>query len=156
MANSRKNIADTVWELIEPTVEAQGCSLWNVEYLREGTRQILRITIDREDGVDIEHCEAVHRAIDPVLDEADPIPVQYYLEVSSPGVERDLSLQFHFEYALGMKIDLHFFTAIDGVKQMSGILTEYNAEEKTLTADGKVIPLDKISKANIHFDFENN
>lgn len=103
MSNSRKNIAETVTEIIKPYVEAQGCSLWDVEYVREGAKQILRITIDREDGVDINHCEAVHRAIDPVLDETDPIPVQYYLEVSSPGVERELRLPFHFTYAVGPK-----------------------------------------------------
>ncbi len=156
MANSRKNIAETVTEIISPYVEAQGCSLWDVEYVKEGARQILRITIDREDGVDIEHCEAVHRAIDPVLDETDPIPVQYYLEVSSPGVERELRLPFHFEYALGMTVDLHFFTAFEGVKQMTGTLNAFDKETDVLDVGGKIIPRDKISKANIHFDFENN
>ncbi len=154
MSNSRKNIAETVTEIIKPYVEAQGCSLWDVEYVREGAKQILRITIDREDGVDINHCEAVHRAIDPVLDETDPIPVQYYLEVSSPGVERELRLPFHFTYAVGQSVDLKFYTAIDGVKQLTGILTHFDADAKSVEMEGKIIPLDKISKANIHFNFD--
>ncbi len=154
MSNSRKNIAETVSELIKPFVEAQGCSLWDVEYVKEGAKQILRITIDREDGVDIDHCEAVHRAIDPVLDEADPIPVQYYLEVSSPGVERELRLPFHFIYAVGQHVDLKFYTAVDGVKKLTGILTRFDSEAETVEVDGKIIPLEKISRANIHFNFD--
>ncbi len=155
MAKAHKNIAETVNEIIKPYVEAEGCSIWDVEYVKEGARQILRITIDREGGVDIDHCEAVHRAIDPILDETDPIPVQYYLEVSSPGVERELRRPFHFTYALGQVIDLKFFTAFDGVKQMTGVLSSFDEEEKTLTVDGKVIPIEKISAANIHYNFEN-
>lgn len=156
MANNRKNIAETVSEIIKPYVEAQGCRLWYVEYVREGARQILRVTIDSDDGVDIDDCEAVHRAIDPVLDEADPIPVQYYLEVSSPGVERELRTCAHFEYAVGREIDLKFFTAIDGSKQLTGVLNSFDPDGKTLTVGERLIPLDAVSKANIHFDFDDN
>jgi len=154
MATNHKNIAETVWELIQPTVEAHECFLWDVEYLKEGTRQVLRITIDREEGVDIDHCEAIHRAIDPILDEADPIPVAYYLEVSSPGVERELRLPFHFEAAIGVTVDIKLFTAVDGVKQLTGTLTAYDAEAETITVDEHLLPLEKVSKANVHFDFE--
>lgn len=156
MANNRKNIAETVSEIIKPYVEAQGCWLWDVEYVREGARQILRVTIDSADGVDIDDCEAVHRAIDPILDEVDPIPVQYYLEVSSPGVERDLRTPAHFEYALGQRIDLKFFTAVNGSKQMTGVLNAFDADGKMLTVDETLISLDAVSKANIHFDFDDN
>lgn len=156
MANNRKNIAETVSEIIKPYVEAQSCWLWDVEYVREGARQILRVTIDSADGVDIDDCEAVHRAIDPILDEADPIPVQYYLEVSSPGVERDLRTPAHFEYALGQRIDLKFFTAVNGSKQMTGVLNAFDADGKMLTVDETLISLDAVSKANIHFDFDDN
>ncbi len=155
MANSHKNIAQTVSELLSPIIQKQHCTLWDVEYVKEGPKQILRVTIDREEGVDIEHCEAVHRAIDPVLDEADPIPVQYYLEVSSPGVERELRLPFHFEYAVGRKIDIKLYTAFEGVKQITGLLSSYDVDKQSLTVDGKEITLDKIAKANIHYDFEN-
>ena len=155
MAGAHKNIAETVSELIEPCVNEHGCSLWDVEYVKEGSRQILRITIDKEDGVDIEDCEAVHRAIDPLLDEADPIPVAYYLEVSSPGVERELRLPWHFDVCIGSIIDVKLFSALDGAKQISGELVSYDDEKKILTVGEKQIPFDKVSKANLHYDFEN-
>lgn len=154
MANSKKNIAETVTELIMPTVNSLGCSLWDVEYVKEGARQILRVTIDKENGVDINDCEAVHRAIDPVLDEVDPIPVQYYLEVSSPGVERELRHPFHFEVCMGHKVNVKLFTALNGSKQYTGILSAYSDDEKTITVDDVIIPLEKASKINLHFDFE--
>ncbi len=152
MANSHKNIAETVADGIRACVEEQGCILWDVEYLKEGARQILRVTIDREDGVDIDRCEAVHRAIDPLLDELDPIPVAYYLEVSSPGLERELRLPFHYAYAVGKRVDLKFYTALDGAKQLTGVLSD--CSEEGVVVDGKRIPFDKIAKANIHFDFQ--
>ncbi len=154
MANSKKNIAETVTELIMPTVNSLGCSLWDVEYVKEGARQILRVTIDKENGVDINDCEAVHRAIDPILDEADPIPVQYYLEVSSPGVERELRLPFHFEVCMGHKVDVKLFTMLNGSKQYTGILSAYSDEDKTITVNDVIIPLDKAARINLHFDFE--
>lgn len=154
MANAKKNIADTVWDLILQTVNELGCSLWDVEYVKEGARQILRVTIDKESGVDINDCEAVHRGIDPILDETDPIPVQYYLEVSSPGVERDLTRPFHFEVCNGQKVDVKLFTAVNGQKQYAGILNGYSEEDKTVTVDDVIIPLDKAARINLHFDFE--
>ncbi len=154
MANSKKNIAETVTELIMPTVNNLGCSLWDVEYVKEGARQILRVTIDKESGVDINDCETIHRAIDPILDEADPIPVQYYLEVSSPGVERELRLPFHFEVCMGHKVDVKLFTMLNGSKQHTGVLTAYSEEDKTITVNDVIIPLDKAARINLHFDFE--
>lgn len=154
MANAKKNIADTVWDLILPTVNELGCSLWDVEYVKEGARQILRVTIDKENGVDINDCEAVHRGIDPILDETDPIPVQYYLEVSSPGVERDLTRPFHFDVCNGQKVDVKLFTALNGQKQYTGTLNAYSEEEKTVTVDDVIIPLDKAARINLHFEFE--
>ncbi len=154
MAENRKSIVQTVTELISPTVAEKGCTLWDVEFVREGARKVLRITVDCEEGVDIDRCEAVHRAIDPLLDEADPIAEAYYLEVSSPGIERELRLPAHFRYAIGKKVDLRFFTPVDGAKQGSGVLTAFDEEKKTLTVDGVEIPLDKIAKANLHFDFD--
>ncbi len=153
MAGNHKNIADTVWDLILPTVSEQGCSLWDVEYVKEGARRILRITIDRAEGVDIDCCEAVHRAIDPILDEADPIPDAYYLEVSSPGVEREIRRPFHFEVMMGLKVDVKLFTAVDGVKQRTGLLEGYDENAGTVTVDGCVLPLEKVSKISQHFDF---
>ena len=154
MAGTHKNIAETVWELIFPTVLEQGCSLWDVEYVKEGARRILRITIDRAEGVDIDCCEAVHRAIDPILDEADPIPDAYYLEVSSPGVEREIRRPFHYEVMKGLTVDVKLFTAVDGVKQLTGTLEGYDETNETVTVEGHVFPLNKVSKINQHFDFK--
>lgn len=154
VAIEKKNIASTVWELIQPTVNELGCSLWDVEYVKEGSKQILRITIDKENGVDINDCEAVHRGIDPILDEADPIPVQYHLEVSSPGIERELRLPFHFEVCNGLKVDVKLFTAFEGKKQYTDVLNGYNEEDMTVTVGNVTIPLEKAARINLHFDFE--
>mgnify|MGYP002512355160 CR=1 FL=1 len=92
MKKSSGNIAETVRTLAEPIAESLGYFLWDVEYVKEGARRILRLTIDTEseEGITIDDCEKMHRAIDPLLDEADPIDEAYHLEVSSPGIEREL------------------------------------------------------------------
>lgn len=151
-----KNISAAVKDLIKPTVEANGCLLWDVEYVREGSRQILRITIDKDDGMlTIDDCEAVHRAIDPVLDEADPIETAYYLEVSSPGVERALKEPWHIKKYIGSEVDVKLYSAIDGEKSFTGVLETFDEESKTLTVKGKSFTLDKAAKINVHFTFDN-
>ena len=94
-------ITDQVWEFAEPLVKACGCSLWDVEYVREGGEWFLRLYLDKEGGVDIDDCEAVSRAVDPVLDEKDPIPESYRFEVCSAGLERQLKRPSDFERYLG-------------------------------------------------------
>ena len=89
-------ITEQVWQFAEPLVQAQGCSLWDVEYVREGGEWFLRLYIDKDGGVDIDDCEAVSRAVDPVLDEKDPIPESYRFEVCSAGLERQLKRLFDF------------------------------------------------------------
>ena len=96
MAN-RKNVVTTVRELVAPVADSMGYTLWDVEFVREGARRVLRITLDKPEGINIDDCEAFHRTIDPMLDEADPIDQSYYLEVSSPGIERELKYDFHFD-----------------------------------------------------------
>lgn len=131
------NIADTVGALLAPTVNALGYTLWDVEYRKEGADYHLEVTIDKEKGITIEDCERVHRAIDPVLDEADPIPDAYILDVSSPGIERVLRTEAHLSYAVGMKVELRFFSAKDGKKSLVGTLCEVGKENLTvLLADG--------------------
>ena len=154
-----KGIAETVRELLQDTVEGLGYELWDVEYVKEGSRWYLRITIDNADGISIDDCEKVHRTIDPMLDEADPIADSYYLEVSSPGLERILRLPAHFAAFIGEKIQCKLFQAIDGVRIPVGILTDYNAETDTVTMEcgeqSLSIPRANISRANVVFDFEN-
>ncbi len=118
----KKNIAGTVWDLIEPVAEELGYSIWNVEYVREGAEMYLRITIDSEEGIDIDDCERMTRAIDPLLDEADPIEDAYYLEVSSPGVERILVTDEHFEVMAGSEVEIKLYRALNGTKTVRGVL----------------------------------
>lgn len=122
MANT-KNIAGVVRELLTPTAESMGYELWDVEFVREGARRVLRITIDKPEGINIDDCEAFHRTIDPILDDADPIETSYYLEVSSPGIERELKYDSHFSASLGCEIEIKLFAPDEkGRKTVCGIL----------------------------------
>ncbi len=154
MANS-KRVADVVTELIEPTVIELGYILWDVEFVREAAEWFLRITIDSEEGINIEDCEKVHRAIDPMLDEADPIEVSYRLEVSSPGLEREIRTDAHFEACIGEEIQVKLFTNLDGKKAYTGILKAYENKQIILeTDDGeKCIDRKAASKVRTVFHF---
>jgi len=155
MAN-QKNIAGTVRELLTPTADTMGYELWDVEFVREGARRILRITIDKPEGINIDDCEAFHRAIDPLLDEADPIDSAYYLEVSSPGVERDLKYDFHFAACEGEEVEVRLFAPDEkGRKSIKGTLV--GLEDGNIVvrlADGDVkIARAAASKVKTVFDF---
>lgn len=132
----KKNIAGTVTDLIAETVAGNGCELWDVEYVKEGADWHLRVTIDREGGVGIDDCERVHRAIDPILDEADPIEGSYYLEVSSPGIERELKTDAHLAACAGALSEARLFAPLNGTKSVVGRLTAFDGETVTLTPDG--------------------
>ena len=149
-----QGIAERVRVAIEETVTEKGCSIWDVEYVKEGSRKVLRITIDSPDGIDLDKCEEVHRAVDPIIDALDPIDEFYYLECSSPGLERTLRKPEHFLYAVGKKVDIKLFTPVCGIKEISGILDSVSCERDSVTVDGTVIMLKNISRANLHFDFE--
>ena len=118
----KKGIKDTVREAIEPTVTELGYSIWDITYSKVGADYHLEITIDNEKGIYIEDCEKVHRAIDPILDEIDPIEGFYYLDVSSPGVERELRTEEHITAMVGSKVEAKLFSARDGKKSVIGKL----------------------------------
>ena len=130
-------IAATVRELGAPTAESMGLFLWDVEYVREGADMYLRITIDKDEGVGIEDCEKFHRAIDPMLDEADPIEGSYVLEVSSPGVERTLTRPEHFEMMRGEEVEVRLFAPVDGKKVYTGTLESGDGAVVIMTEDGQ-------------------
>ena len=133
MAKNAKSISETVRELAEPIADGLGCWVWDVEYVKEGTRKILRITIDSEEGIDINVCEQLHRTIDPLLDEADPIDEPYYLEVCSPGLERELIRDEHFEQFIGADIMVKMLRPIEGVgREFNGVLKAYDSGEVTV------------------------
>ena len=148
----KQSIAETVAALLAPTVEELGYRLWDVEYGKEGADFHLTVTIDHDDGITIDDCERVHRAIDPILDEADPIEDAYYLNVSSPGIERVLRTEAHLIASIGERVELRFFAAIDGQKSVRGTLAAVDAEAVTLE-DGGRYPRAAIAKAQtLYFD----
>ena len=139
-------IKDVVREAILPTVTELGYSIWDITYSKIGSDYHLEITIDNEAGINIEDCEKVHRAIDPILDEKDPIEGFYYLEVSSPGIERELRTEEHFAWAVGEKVEAKLFTALDGKKSILGTLSAYEDGNATITtANGEI----KVARGDI-------
>ncbi len=150
-----KGIAATVREGISPVADALGYMLWDVEYLKEGARRILRVTIDSESGITIEDCERMHRAIDPILDEIDPIEDAYDLEVSSPGIERDLRTDAHIDACMGERVEVRFFAPFEGQKSIEGVLAgRESCEALLLEIDGQVKTLPRQSIAKIRTVFE--
>ena len=127
------NAAERVFDLIKETVEANAVSLWDVRFVKEGANWYLRVIIDSEQGISIDDCTAVHHAIDPILDQADPIDKSYYLEVCSPGLERELTRDEHFIAMTGEKIKLKLYKARDGVKEFGGILKSGDKEKVIIT-----------------------
>ena len=144
----KKSVKDTVREAIEPTVTGLGYTIWDVTYSKIGADYHLEITIDSEDGIGIDDCERVHRAIDPILDECDPIEGFYYLEVSSPGIERELRTDEHIAACIGETVEAKLFAQRDGRKTVVGILDSYE-DGCVVIAEGEStlsIPRSEISK----------
>ena len=130
-------IEKTVHDLALPVVEARGLELWDVEYVTEGGQKYLRIYLDGPEGVDLDACEAVSRAMDPILDEADPVPDSYIFEVSSAGCERALKRPSDFERFLGSNVEVKLYSAADGAKQWVGKLLSYEDGDVTIDAGGE-------------------
>ena len=122
----KKSVVSVVWELARPVCDACGVILWDVEFVKEGADFVLRITIDKAEGVTIDDCEAVNRAIDPLLDEADPIETSYKLEVSSPGIERTLSRPEHFTSSIGADVEISLYAPYEGSRKVHGRLVAYD------------------------------
>ena len=118
-------ITEKVTQMALPVVEAHGCTLWDVEYVREGSEYFLRLYLDKEGGVDINDCEAISRAMDPILDEEDPIPESYHFEVCSAGLERPLKRPSDFERFMGEPIMVKLYRPRNGLKEIPGILRGY-------------------------------
>ena len=131
-----KNIAGSVRLLAEPLAEELNVFIWDVEFVKEGARRILRITIDNEEGITIDDCERFHRAIDPILDEADPIEEAYYLEVSSPGIERELKNEMHISACEGWPVEVKLYAPVDGAKVFRGELCECPEGYIVIKTDG--------------------
>ena len=109
-------VTELVAKLAEPVVKENGCELWDVEYVREGSEYFLRLYLDKESGVDINDCERISRAMDPILDEKDPIPTSYHFEVCSAGLERALKRPSDFERFMGSAITVKLYRPRNGLK----------------------------------------
>ena len=151
----KKSIKETVREAIEPTVRELGYDIWDITYSKIGADYHLEITIDSEAGIFIDDCEKVHRAIDPILDECDPIEGFYYLEVSSPGIERELRTAEHISRSIGQKVEARLFAAKDGKRVFKGILSAFEDGNITISEEigDTVLTQSEISKlTTVYFE----
>lgn len=139
-----KKVTELTAELAAPFVEAAGCTLWDVEYVREGGAWYLRVYIDCEAGVTIGQCEAVHRPLGDALDAADPIEGSYVLEVCSAGCDRALKKPEHFAACMGREVEVRLYRPRDGRKEFHGVLTGYGQGDVTIeTAAGEPLRFEK-------------
>ena len=136
-------ITDKVTELAKPVVEEEGCSLWDVEYVREAGSWFLRIFIDKDGGVGIDDCERISRRLDPILDEADPIPDSYVFEVGSAGAERELKRPGDFEQFMGSEVEVRLYQPVNGCKVYVGVLAGYDNSRVTVTVGKNEVSFDK-------------
>lgn len=145
-------ITDKVTGLARPVVEEEGCSLWDVEYVREAGCWYLRIYIDKEGGVGIDDCERISRRLDPILDEADPIPDSYVFEVGSAGAERELKRPGDFEQFMGHEVEVKTYKPINGSKAFVGELAGYadGAVTVRVGADNMTFEKNQIALVRLH------
>ncbi len=137
------NIEEKVESLVKPKVEELGYKLYDVEYAKEGKDYFLRIYIDSEKGIDITDCEKVSRELNDILDEADYIKTEYFLEISSPGVERILRKDSHLEENIGNEVEVKLFKSIDKEKVISGKITKFDKEDIYIQTDSKEVKIER-------------
>ena len=147
-------VTDLVAGLALPIVEKHGCELWDVEYVREGSEYFLRLYLDKEGGVDITDCEAISRAVDPLLDQYDPIPESYHFEVCSAGLERALKRPGDFERFMGSPITVKLYRPRNGLKEIPGILRGYEDGRVTVEAGKETITFEKSEVALVRLRVE--
>ena len=129
MAKEKKlRTADTARTLARPVLESMGLTLWDLRFEKEGVNWYLRYFIDKPGGVNFQDCESFSRAIDKLLDEADPIEQSYILEVGSPGIERALTRPEHFSFYLGHQIHIRLIRPREGVRDVFGTLTGHGQD----------------------------
>ena len=136
-------VTDVVAQLAAPVVEQAGCSLWDVEYVKEAGEWFLRVYIDKEGGISIDDCEAVSRPLSDLLDEADPIEGSYTFEVSSAGADRVLKKPEHFARFQGQEVEVKLYRPRDGRKDFVGVLRSWRDGDVTLDVGGEPITFEK-------------
>ncbi len=136
----KADVCTAVYELAAPIAEANGCTIYDIEFVKEGSDYYLRVFLDMADesrSVSLNECEAVSRALSEALDVADPIGPAYMLEVSSPGLDRALKKEEHFKRFMGSPVDIGLYKAINGAKLITGTLKGYDGEKITIELNGE-------------------
>lgn len=147
------NTVNAVWEIAKPIADELGLDIWDIRFEKEGSSWYLRIFIDKADGVSIDDCVNMSHAIDKPLDDADPIEQSYCLEVSSPGIERDLKRDAHFEACIGKRIKLKLIRPLNDKREYNGILKSYdNSVIELRTDDGSGIMINKKEASYVKLD----
>ena len=145
-------ITEKVAALAKPVVEEEGCTLWDVEYVREAGTWYLRIFVDKEGGLSIDDCERISRRLDPMLDEADPIPDSYVFEVGSAGAERELKRPSDYAQFMGHEVEVRLYQPLNGSKAFVGPLKGYDDGDVTIDFGGTEMRFDKgrIAQVRLH------
>ena len=147
-------VTELVASFAEPIVKQHGCELWDVEYVREGSEYFLRLYLDKEGGVDINDCEAISRAVDPILDEKDPIQGSYHFEVCSAGLERALKRPADFERFMGSAVTVKLYRPRNGLKEIPAVLRGYENGRITVEAGKETITFEKSEVALVRLRVE--
>lgn len=144
-------VTETVAALARSVVEERGCTLWDVEYVKEAGEWFLRLYIDKAEGVSIDDCEAVSRPVSDLLDEADPIPGSYTFEVSSAGLERALKRPEHFAACMGREVAVKLYRPVDGRKEFVGTLEDF--ADGAVTVSGARFEKKDVAQVRLHVSF---
>ncbi|MBR3133341.1 MAG: ribosome maturation factor RimP [Clostridia bacterium] len=153
---AKESVESRVETLLKDIIEDLGYDLYDVEYSKEGKDYYLRVFIDSSNGISLEDCEKVNNAIDEPLDRADLIPEQYFLEVSSIGLEKKLRKDEHFISSIGSKLEIKLYQKVNGQKALEGILEDYKDDKVFLRIDDELIQIEKsnIATAKTVYDWE--
>lgn len=146
---------EAVFKLAEPIARENGCFIYDIEFVKEGGLYFLRVYADKNGGINLDKCEVISRALSDKLDENDPIKQNYYLEVSSPGIERKLKTKEHFDRYIGEKIDIGLYKAIDKSKQLTAVLKGFDDGVITVDRGGEMLEISQkeTTFVKLHFDF---
>ena len=152
------NTEQKIFDMAKPIADELGYDIWDIQYVKEGAEWYLRVFIDKEDGIDIDDCEAMTRPLNDKLDELDPIKEGYIFEVGSAGLERELVREEHFEACMGMDVRAHLFTAVNGSKDVIGTLAAYDKESVTIKTgeEETKLSLSDITYIRLYVEFDFN
>ena len=143
-------LVNQIYEMVKPIADELNYEIYHIEYVKENGEYYLRIYIEKDDGIALSDCEALSRRVSDLMDEKDPIKDAYFLEVSSPGLNRTIFTNDHYKRFVGREVMVRFIKSIDGKKNIKGILKEVNEDNIVVESDVLVnIPKDKIKSANI-------